>query len=123
MSEQDAPQPRNTLTRAYMGIDRGLPLEVSQGGIDELRADVQRMMDIEAIKQLKHAYFRCIDTANFEELATLFHDDVSVHFIGGGYEWKLEGKAEYVARQRELSRRAQPLRQRLVAVIDAAYHG
>ena len=34
-----------------------------------------------------------------------------------------EGKAEYVARQRELSRRAQPLRQRLVAVIDAAYHG
>ena len=96
MSEHDAPQPRNTLTRAYMGIDRGLPLEVSQGGIDELRADVQRMMDIEAIKQLKHAYFRCIDTANFEELATLFHDDVSVHFIGGDYEWKLEGKAEYV---------------------------
>ena len=34
-----------------------------------------------------------------------------------------EGKAEYVARQRELSRRAQPLRQRLVAVIDAAYDG
>ena len=32
-----------------------------------------------------------------------------------------EGKAQYVARQRELSRRAQPLRQRLVAVIDAAY--
>ncbi|NRA06582.1 MAG: nuclear transport factor 2 family protein [Myxococcales bacterium] len=96
MSEQDAPQPRNALTRAYMGIDGGLPLEVSQGGIDELRADLQRMMDIEAIKQLKHAYFRCIDTANFEELATLFHDDVSVHFIGGGYEWKLQGKAEYV---------------------------
>ncbi|MCH6547726.1 MAG: nuclear transport factor 2 family protein [Gemmatimonadetes bacterium] len=26
-------------------------------------------MDIEAIKQLKHAYFRCIDTANWDELA------------------------------------------------------
>ena len=34
-----------------------------------------------------------------------------------------EGKAQYVARQRELTRRAQPLRRRLVAVIDAAWHG
>ena len=33
------------------------------------------------------------------------------------------GKAEYVARQRELARRAQPLRRRLVAVIDAACQG
>ena len=31
-----------------------------------------------------------------------------------------EGKAEYVARQRELSRRAKPLRNRLVATIEAA---
>ena len=54
-------------------------------------------MDIEAIKQLKHAYFRCVDTANLEELATLFHDDVTVHFRGGNYEWKLQGKHEYVA--------------------------
>lgn len=41
------------------------------------------LVDIEAIKQLKHAYFRRIDTANLEELAELFHEDVSVHFIGG----------------------------------------
>ena len=53
-------------------------------------------MDIEAIKQLKHAYFRCIDTCNSEELASLFHDDVLVHFVGGTYEWTLEGKQEYV---------------------------
>ncbi len=84
------------LTKADLGIVDGLPLAASDGGIDELRRDVQRLMDIEAIKQLKHAYFRCIDTANFEELATLFHDDVSVHFVGGTYEWKLQGKAEYL---------------------------
>lgn len=54
------------------------------------------MMDIEAIKQLKHAYFRCIETANLEELATLFHDDVSVHFIGSNYEWKLSSRQEYM---------------------------
>ena len=67
-----------------------------RGGIDELRTDIRRMMDIEAIKQLKHAYFRCIETANLEELATLFHDDVSVHFIGSNYEWKLSSRQEYM---------------------------
>jgi len=89
------------LTRKAMGIAPGLPLEASSGGIEELRRDIQRLMDIEAIKQLKHAYFRCIDTANFEELATLFHDDVKVHFTGGTYEWKLEGKDAYVASVRQ----------------------
>lgn len=84
------------LTKSEMGIEPGLPLNISDGGIDELRRDVQRLMDIEAIKQLKGAYFRCIDTANFDELSTLFHDDVSVHFVGGNYEWKLTGKAEYL---------------------------
>lgn len=33
------------------------------------------------------------------------------------------GKAQYVARQRELTRRAQPLRRRLVAVLDGVYEG
>ena len=88
------------LTKATMGIDPGLPLQVSDGGIEDLRRDIQRLMDIEAIKQLKHAYFRCIDTANFDELTTLFHDDITVHLIGGFYEWKLQGKEEFMASQR-----------------------
>ena len=79
-----------------MGIAEGLPLNASEGGIEELRGDVQRLMDMEAVRQLKHAYFRCIDTANFAELATLFHEDVSVDFVGGTYEWKLEGRDEYL---------------------------
>ena len=88
---------RQVLNKTTMGIEAGLPLEASDGGIEELRKDVQRLMDMEAIRQLKHAYFRCIDTANLEELGTLFHDDVLVHFKGGNYEWKLEGKSEYLA--------------------------
>lgn len=88
---------RQKLTRSVLGIDKGLPLEVSQGGIEELRRDVQMLMDIEAIKQLKHAYFRCIDTANLDELGTLFHEDVTVHFIGGTYEWKVQGRKDYLA--------------------------
>ncbi len=91
------PDTRQKLTRESLGIADGLPLEVSDGGLEELRRDVQMLMDIEAIKQLKHAYFRCVDTANMEELATLFHPDVSVHFIGGTYEWKVKGKEDYLA--------------------------
>ena len=87
---------RQKLTRENLGITEGIPLQASSGGIDELRKDIQRLMDIEAIKQLKHAYFRCVNTANLEELGQLFHEDVRVRFKGGGYEWNLEGKREYV---------------------------
>ena len=29
-------------------------------------------------------------------MADLFHEDVRVHFVGGTYEWKLQGKDEYL---------------------------
>ncbi|MFT4614807.1 MAG: hypothetical protein ACI9NT_001958 [Bacteroidia bacterium] len=88
---------RQVLNKENLGIEPGLPLNASGGGIDELRKDIQRLMDMEAIKQLKHAYFRSVDTCNVEELATLFHEDVTVDFRGGGYEWKLQGRDEYVS--------------------------
>jgi len=94
------------LTRANMGITDGLPLSVGEGSLEELRRGVQMLMDIEAIKQLKHSYFRCLDTANFEELAQIFHDDVTVHFVGGAYEWKLQGRQEYLDALRKAFTRA-----------------
>ena len=48
---------RQVLNKSNLGISAGLPLEASAEGIDELRANIQHLMDIEAIKQLKHAYF------------------------------------------------------------------
>ena len=84
------------LTRQHMGIAPGLPLAASEGGIEALRGDIQRLFDIEAIKQLKHAYFRCLDTVNWDELQALFHPDISVHFIGGSYEWRFQGRDEYL---------------------------
>ncbi|MBA6413452.1 nuclear transport factor 2 family protein [Parahaliea sp. F7430] len=94
-------QQRPKLNKEYMGITEGLPLQASAGGVDELRKNIQHLMDIEAIKQLKYAYFRCIDTANLEELAELFHEDVLVHFLGGTYEWKVNGRQDYVDNIRE----------------------
>ena len=91
------PKEQRVLDKPAMGIRDGLPLQASDGGIEDLRKNIQHLMDIEAIKQLKHAYFRCLDTCNHEELATLFHEDVLVHFKGGNYEWKLQGRDEYIA--------------------------
>lgn len=89
------------LDKSEMGISPGLPLTVAGDSPEDLRRGLQMLMDMEAIRQLKHAYFRCLDTANFEELAELFHDDVLVHFVGGTYEWKLQGKDDYLKAVRE----------------------
>jgi len=85
------------LTKQAMGIVDGWPLEVADDTPQALRKAIQMLLDIEAIRRVKHAYFRCIDTGNFSELEGLFHPDVSVHFIGGTYEWKLRGRSEYLA--------------------------
>jgi len=80
-----------------MGIVDGWPLEVEDESPRSLRKAIQMLLDIEAIRRVKHAYFRCLDTGNFEEIEQLFHPDVTLHFIGGTYEWKLQGRANYVA--------------------------
>lgn len=88
---------RQQLTKENMGITEGLPLEASDGGIEELRQNIQQLMDIEAIKQLKHAYCRCVDTCNLEELAALLHEDLTVHYQGGNYLWDIQGRDEFVS--------------------------
>ena len=35
-------------------------------------------------------------TGEVGELAEIFHPDIVVHFTGGNYEWKLQGRDEYV---------------------------
>lgn len=51
------------------------------------------LIAIEEIKQLKARYMRSIDTADNAELAKLFTDDVTAHYVGGSYDIKFEGKA------------------------------
>ena len=71
-------------------------MDISELELRELQRDIRILKDIEAVKLVKHAYFRCVDTANMEELKTLFHQDVVVHFIGGTYEWVLHGRDQYL---------------------------
>ena len=57
---------------------------------------LQQLSDLEDIRQLKARYFRCIDTGNEGELATLFTEDVRVDLRGGGYRLQVEGRGEMI---------------------------
>jgi SnoaL-like domain len=57
---------------------------------------LQQLSDLEEIRQLKHRYFRCIDTANEGELATVFTEDVTIDLRGGSYRAKLQGRQNMV---------------------------
>ena len=46
---------------------------------------------IELIKQLKARYFRFLDTRNLEGLKTVFTSDATASFIGGDYDFQLDG--------------------------------
>jgi hypothetical protein len=61
-----------------------------------LARQVQRLTDIEEIKRLRHAYFRCLDTANVEELRGLLTDDYACRCIGGGYEYVASSPQEFL---------------------------
>ncbi len=50
--------------------------------------------EIESIKQLKHKYMRCLDTKQWDEMATLFTDDVVTSYSGGQFSFK--GKNEII---------------------------
>lgn len=43
------------------------------------------LVEFELIKQLKYAYARCIDTKDWEELATLFTEDAVASYSNGKY--------------------------------------
>lgn len=66
-------------------------MSISEIEFAQLQRDVQILKDIEAIKRLKYAYFRGIDSADMNLLAGIFHTNISAHFIGGNYEWKIDG--------------------------------
>jgi hypothetical protein len=56
-----------------------------------VRFSAEHLSDLEEIRMLKHRYFRGIDTADMALLASLFTQDVSVHYRGGTYEVRCDG--------------------------------
>jgi bile-acid 7alpha-dehydratase len=61
-----------------------------------LKRDIQILKDTEAVKRVKYAYFRCIDTANLAELTELLHPKVHAKLVGGTYSIEFDNRDEYV---------------------------
>ena len=69
--------------------------------LEELAAQLQKLLDIEEIRQLKYRYFRCFDTADIEGIAAVFHPEVTLNVNGGVYRFRIEGRDKYLAMVRE----------------------
>ncbi len=56
-----------------------------------------RLEDIELIKQLKHRYMRCLDSADAAGLRATMHPDIGILYIGGSYRFEMEGRDNVMA--------------------------
>ena len=69
---------------------------MTDADLAQLKRDVQILKDTEAVKKVKHAYFRCIDTANLDELKTLLHPKVHAKLVGGTYAIEFNDRDDYI---------------------------
>ena len=49
---------------------------------------VELLVELELVKRLKYAYMRCIDQKTWDELRTLFTEDVTSSYGGGAYTYE-----------------------------------
>lgn len=59
----------------------------SESSLNEMERRLASMEDIEAIKKLKHKYFRCLDSKLWDELADCFTEDATTSYTGGKYSF------------------------------------
>jgi hypothetical protein len=83
-------------------------MEMPQEGVAELmaevrrlRAEVDRLNDIEAVKRTKYQYWRCFDTADLAGMTEVLHPDVTLSVVAGVYSMKLEGREAYLRMVKE----------------------
>jgi len=64
--------------------------------VQELRTQVARIDDIEAVKRTKYKYWRSFDTADLQGMSEVLHPDVVLSVVAGIYSMRLEGRDAYV---------------------------
>jgi hypothetical protein len=55
--------------------------------VTELERRIKALEDLEAIKRLKHRYFRCLDLKLWDEMAECFTPDATVDYGDGAYRF------------------------------------
>ena len=53
-----------------------------------MAVDLDTLLDLEKIKRLKYAYFRCLDQKLWDEMTDLFTDDATAAYSGGKYHYE-----------------------------------
>ncbi len=66
-----------------------------------LRAEVDRLNIIEAVKRVKYKYWRCFDTADLEGMTEVLHEDVTLSIEAGVYSMAYQGRDAYVQMVKE----------------------
>ena len=61
--------------------------EELEAKLKRLERELQVLKDIEAIKQLKGKYFRCLDCKLWDDLAECFAEDATTSYSGGKYSF------------------------------------
>ena len=69
--------------------------------IKELRAELQRLKDIEAVRRTKYKYWRCFDTADLAGMKEVLHEDVTLSVVAGVYSMVLKGRDAYLQMVKE----------------------
>lgn len=69
--------------------------------VARLRAEVDRLTAIEAVRRTKYQYWRCFDTADLEGMAEVLHEDVTLSVVAGVYSMQLQGREAYLQMVRE----------------------
>jgi hypothetical protein len=70
--------------------------------------DIERLMALEEIKQVKARYFRCMDTKDWAAFEAVFASDATADYSseGDAKEWSASGAANIVALVRKIVDRA-----------------
>lgn len=56
--------------------------------LEALEARLRTLEDLEAIRRLKHKYWRCLDQKRWDEMAECFTPDATVEYSGGKYRFR-----------------------------------
>jgi hypothetical protein len=62
--------------------------------MEELETRLRALEDVEAIRQLKYRYWRCLDQQRWDELGDCFTDDATVSYGEGRY--RFAGRAQII---------------------------
>jgi hypothetical protein len=64
-----------------------------------MNTSARDLIDLHDLHQLKYRYVRCVDTQNFDLMATCFTADARAWFAGGAFSFDGRERTKYALRE------------------------